>query len=130
MTASDVKLIYIILIIILFVVIYFIPILVSLTRNSTHSTAIFIINFFLGVTGIGWVGALVWAILDETADERNKRIQKEAAEIEAAKEQQIALSQLMLQSMTQMQMINKERFEKEENKENIEVSNNIEQHNE
>ena len=36
----------------------------------------------------------------------------------------------MMQSMTQMQMINKERFEKEENKENIEVSNNIEQHNE
>lgn len=98
--------------------IYFIPTVISLARGSTHSAAIFFINFFLGITLIGWVGVFVWAIIDENAHQRNKRLQKEAAELEATKQQQMALQQLMLQSMTQMQMVNKGTLQKEESVEN------------
>ncbi len=98
--------------------VYFIPTVISLARSSTHSAAIFFINFFLGITLIGWVGVFVWAIIDENSHQRNKRLQKEAAELEATKQQQMALQQLMLQSMTQMQMINKETLQKEESVEN------------
>ena len=42
---------------------YFIPRLVALGRKHDNTTAIFFLNFFLGWTLIGWVGALVWACI-------------------------------------------------------------------
>lgn len=43
--------------------IYFIPSLVG--RNKDNFTAIFLLNFFLGWTLIGWVVALVWAATND-----------------------------------------------------------------
>ena len=43
--------------------IYFLPSIVG--RNKRNSLAIFVLNFFLGWTIWGWVGALVWACLKE-----------------------------------------------------------------
>jgi hypothetical protein len=39
---------------------YFLPSLIGLHKR--HSLAIFLFNFFLGWTGIGWLIALLWAI--------------------------------------------------------------------
>jgi uncharacterized membrane protein YqaE (UPF0057 family) len=41
--------------------IYFIPAIVGSERGHHNSTAIFVLNLFLGWTLLGWVAALVWA---------------------------------------------------------------------
>ena len=46
-------------IILLMIAIYFIPTMVA--SNKKNVLAIFMLNFFLGWTFIGWVVALVWA---------------------------------------------------------------------
>ena len=51
------------LIVILSIAIYFIPTLIAVTRHKRNAGAIFALNLFLGWTLLGWVGALVWALL-------------------------------------------------------------------
>jgi hypothetical protein len=52
------------LVLIIFVgVIYFIPSFWAMDKRNTG--AIFVLNLFLGWTLIGWVGALIWAIIDK-----------------------------------------------------------------
>jgi len=46
-------------------VLYFLPSIIALARSKRNLLAIFLLNFFLGWTAIGWVVALVWAV---TAD--------------------------------------------------------------
>jgi hypothetical protein len=41
--------------------IYFIPALVAHERGHHNTTAIFVLDLFLGWTVLGWVFALVWA---------------------------------------------------------------------
>ncbi|HEX4308551.1 MAG TPA: superinfection immunity protein [Acidobacteriaceae bacterium] len=43
--------------------IYFLPSLVAVARRTHNSTGIFLLNLFLGWTGIGWLLALVLAIV-------------------------------------------------------------------
>ena len=43
------------------IVFYFIPSMVA--QGHRNAGAIFALNFFLGWTIVGWVGALVWAIV-------------------------------------------------------------------
>jgi hypothetical protein len=57
------------LIISLCVLIYFLPWLVAWARKHPHVVAIFFLNLFLGATGIGWVGALIWASIGLKRDE-------------------------------------------------------------
>ena len=40
---------------------YFVPTLVAGLRHHHRTTAIFLLNLFLGWTFVGWVGALFWA---------------------------------------------------------------------
>ncbi|MDQ0393127.1 superinfection immunity protein [Labrys monachus] len=40
---------------------YFLPWVIALLRGHRNSTAIFVLNLFLGWTFIGWVVALVWS---------------------------------------------------------------------
>jgi hypothetical protein len=40
---------------------YMLPFSVALLRDQRNKLAIFLLNFFLGWTFIGWVVALVWA---------------------------------------------------------------------
>jgi hypothetical protein len=42
-------------------VLYFLPSLVALAKSKRDLLAIFLLNFFLGWTMIGWIVALVWA---------------------------------------------------------------------
>jgi len=40
---------------------YFLPSIIAFARSKRDTTAILLLNFFLGWTMIGWVVALVWA---------------------------------------------------------------------
>ena len=42
---------------------YFIPAIVG--RKKHNARAIFWLNFFLGWTVVGWVGTLIWALMQE-----------------------------------------------------------------
>lgn len=42
--------------------IYFLPSIVADERLHPNTTAIFLLNLFLGATVIGWIGALIWAV--------------------------------------------------------------------
>jgi hypothetical protein len=46
---------------------YFVPTAISLVREKRNSLAIFALNLFLGWTLVGWVAALVWALMAEAA---------------------------------------------------------------
>ena len=43
-------------------VMYFLPTLIAVVREKRDKLAIFLLNFFLGWSVIGWVIALVWAL--------------------------------------------------------------------
>jgi hypothetical protein len=42
-------------------VLYFLPSIIALARSKRDLLAIFLLNFFLGWSVIGWIVALVWA---------------------------------------------------------------------
>jgi len=42
-------------------VFYFLPSIIALVRSKRDTLAIFLLNLFLGWTGVGWIVALVWA---------------------------------------------------------------------
>ncbi|HET9410176.1 MAG TPA: superinfection immunity protein [Candidatus Sulfotelmatobacter sp.] len=44
---------------------YFLPSIVAFARSKRDTTAIVLLNFFLGWTLIGWVVALVWAFKED-----------------------------------------------------------------
>jgi hypothetical protein len=41
---------------------YFLPTIVAFARSKRDLLAIFLLNFFLGWSVVGWVIALVWAV--------------------------------------------------------------------
>jgi hypothetical protein len=41
---------------------YFLPTIVAFSRNKSNKGAIFLLNFLLGWTLIGWVVSIVWAV--------------------------------------------------------------------
>ena len=41
---------------------YFLPTIIALLRRQPNALAIFLLNFFLGWSFIGWVVALVWSV--------------------------------------------------------------------
>ncbi|MFH1662731.1 MAG: superinfection immunity protein [Chloroflexota bacterium] len=41
---------------------YFLPTIIALIRGHRNALAIFLLNFFLGWTFIGWVVSLVWSV--------------------------------------------------------------------
>jgi ABC-type sugar transport system permease subunit len=47
---------------------YFLPTIVAHKRNHRNLLGIFLLNLFLGWMLIGWVGALVWAVLVSQSD--------------------------------------------------------------
>lgn len=56
---------------ILIFVIYFLPFIIALGREHIDSTAIFVLNLFLGWTFFGWVVALVWAVKKFDSNSKN-----------------------------------------------------------
>lgn len=47
----------------IFFYIYFLPTEIADNKRHPNTTAIFVINLFFGVTILGWVGALIWAVI-------------------------------------------------------------------
>ena len=58
---------------VLMVVGYFLPTLVAGLRGSARVWGVFLVNLLLGVTGIGWGAALIWAVASETRRDRDRR---------------------------------------------------------
>jgi len=54
------------------VVLYFLPGLVALNRCHKDKTAIWILNFFLGWTFLGWVVALAWSCMHVEKKEKQE----------------------------------------------------------
>jgi len=48
-------------------VMYFLPTIIALIKSKRDTLAIFLLNFFLGWTLIGWIVALVWAAKHDAA---------------------------------------------------------------
>lgn len=42
-------------------VIYFLPTLIAMIRGHHDAFAIFLTNFLLGLTGLGWLFAFIWS---------------------------------------------------------------------
>ncbi len=53
--------------------IYFIPTIVATARNHHNTTAIFWLNFLLGLTAIGWIVALIWSLTRPLPADGNAR---------------------------------------------------------
>jgi hypothetical protein len=49
---------------------YLLPTIVAATSSKRNTGAIFALNLLLGWTLIGWVAALVWALMHEAPDAR------------------------------------------------------------
>lgn len=45
--------------------IYLLPTGIALIKNRTNTGSIFILNLFLGWTGIAWVVALMWSVAQD-----------------------------------------------------------------
>lgn len=54
---------------IVFTVIYLLPTLVAIIHGKRAGVAIFVLNLLLGWTLIGWVMALVWALVPDARRE-------------------------------------------------------------
>ena len=52
-------------------VIYFVPYLIG--RKNKHNQAILALNFLLGWTILGWIGALIWALVGKENDPKIKK---------------------------------------------------------
>lgn len=48
---------------------YFLPTIIAITRKKTNLVGIFLVNFLLGWSVIGWIVALVWAVSTERVDQ-------------------------------------------------------------
>ncbi len=46
---------------------YLAPTGVAVYRNHRDTKALFLINLFLGWTGVGWIATMIWACTGETA---------------------------------------------------------------
>lgn len=47
---------------IIIIIVYFLPTIVAVKREKLNFPAVFVVNFFLGWTFIGWVISLAWAL--------------------------------------------------------------------
>lgn len=44
---------------------YFMPALIASHKHKKNTARIFALDLLLGWTGIGWIGALIWALGDD-----------------------------------------------------------------
>lgn len=59
-------LLFVILAILVGVTVYFIPTIVAVKKRHRQKIPILVLNIFLGWTFLGWVIALVWALIKDT----------------------------------------------------------------
>lgn len=56
------------LMVILGTIVYGFPVLLGLTMGIVHWRGVLLVNLLLGWTVLGWLGALVWVLLDRVRD--------------------------------------------------------------
>lgn len=95
-----------IVILVMCIPLYFIPTFIAFIRKKSNTGVIFALNLLLGWTFIGWIGALVWASLNEKGDRQITSLSS-TSNID----QLIKLKQLYDQGV-----ITKEEFETQKNK--------------
>ena len=44
--------------------VYFLPTFIAFLRQHRNKLAIFLLNLLLGWTALGWVGSLIWSIME------------------------------------------------------------------
>jgi hypothetical protein len=44
------------------IALYFLPVIIAWLRGHHNKAPIFLLNLFLGWTGIGWLAALIWSV--------------------------------------------------------------------
>jgi hypothetical protein len=54
------------------IVVYFFPTIVAVARRHRAMFAIFLLNIVLGITVIGWIGSLVWALTNPNPQPKAK----------------------------------------------------------
>jgi hypothetical protein len=42
---------------------FFLPTIIAMARHHRNKLAIFLVNLLLGWTGVGWLAALIWALV-------------------------------------------------------------------
>jgi len=52
-----------IIVFVITLVIYFLPTVIAVLRHHRNALAVFLVNFFFGWTGIGWIIALIWSVM-------------------------------------------------------------------
>jgi Na+/H+-dicarboxylate symporter len=62
------------LLIFLTLVFYFIPSAIATLRDAQHSRMIFLINLVFGWTVLGWIAALIWAIVESPKTAASKLV--------------------------------------------------------
>ena len=55
--------IFLIIVLVFVLPLWFAPTIVAVVRKHPQTVWIVLIDFFLGWTGIGWLGALIWSLL-------------------------------------------------------------------
>ena len=55
---------------------YMIPGGIAVARSHSNTSSIIVLNLLLGLSGIGWVIALIWAFSDNVKSKPNKDIKK------------------------------------------------------
>lgn len=53
---------HLIMVLVVGVLVYFLPAIIAKRRKHVNARAILVLDFFLGWTVLGWIGALVWAM--------------------------------------------------------------------
>jgi Superinfection immunity protein len=48
-----------------FVIIYFLPTVIAVKTKRKNKLGIAILNLFFGWTFLGWIGALIWSVLED-----------------------------------------------------------------
>lgn len=71
------------MLIFIIILIYFLPTISAFERKKKNTSSIFVVNFFLGWTLIGWVVALSWALSKD--DKQTITIEKKDTSSEIAK---------------------------------------------
>jgi hypothetical protein len=59
--------------VIIVIILYFLPFFIGAARGAGNQLGILIVNVALGWTGIGWLGALVWAVSAAPGRDRERR---------------------------------------------------------
>jgi T4 superinfection immunity protein len=54
----------------LLLIFYFLPAVIASQRHTKHGGMIFLINFVFGWTILGWIAALIWAIVEAPQDQK------------------------------------------------------------